>query len=390
MRVAHVITRLIVGGAQENTLDSVAGLRRRPGFEVHLASGPTRGSEGSLLPRCASIGLTVEEVPALVRPIHPAQDLRARAQLIALFERIRPHVVHTHSGKAGILGRSAARRAGVPVVVHTIHGPSFGSFQGALPNLLFRSAERWAGRRTTHFVAVCDAMIDQYVAAGIGPRSRYTRIWSGFDLAAFLTAGANAAVRAQLGFAPEDVVVGIISRLAPLKGHDDLLELWPEVMRRCPRARLLAVGDGPWRARIEARVAQAGIGAHVRFTGLVSPESVPSLVGAMDVLVHLSRREGLARALPQALAAGRPVVAYDCDGAREVCLDGVTGFLVPPGDMAAAGRRLAELCVNPAQRAALGEAGRALVRERFGVERMVDDLASLYQRLWREREEPAG
>lgn len=387
MRVAHVITRLILGGAQENTIDSVAGLRTKPELTVSLLSGPTDGAEGSLLSRVEALGIPVTLIPDLVRPIRPRRDLLALNQLTAHFRRDRPDLVHTHSGKAGILGRLAARRAGVPIVVHTIHGPSFGPFQGRVANGVFRLAERRAGRLTDHFVTVCDAMTEQYLAAGIGSPDRYTRIWSGFDLSGFLATRTESTWRARLGWTADDLVIGSVARLSPLKGHDDLLRLWPELLREFPRAKLMLVGDGPLRASLERRVDDAGWGGRVRLVGLVAPGEVPDCLGAMDVLVHLSRREGLARALPQALAAGRPVVAYDCDGAREICLDGETGFLVPPGDVGRAGQRLAELARDPALRERFGRRGRELVRDRFSLQRMVDDLHALYLRLDRERKQ---
>ncbi len=387
MRVAHVITRLILGGAQENTIDSVAGLRTKAELTVSLLSGPTDGTEGSLLSRVEELEIPVTLIPDLVRPVSPRRDLRALLQLTDHFRRNRPDLVHTHSGKAGILGRLAARRAGVPIVVHTIHGPSFGPFQGRWANGAFRLAERRAGRLTDHFVTVCDAMTEQYLAADIGTRERYTRIWSGFDLSGFLTDRPNSTWRARLGWNADDLVIGSVARLSPLKGHHDLLRLWPDLLREFPRARLMLVGDGPLRASLEHRVADAGWGGQVRFVGLVAPGEVPACLAAMDILVHLSRREGLARALPQALAAGKPVVAYDCDGAREICLEGETGFLVPAGDVVRAGQRLAELGRDAALRQRFGNRGRELVRDRFSIRRMVDDLHALYLRLDRERKE---
>jgi glycosyltransferase involved in cell wall biosynthesis len=381
MRVTHVITRLIVGGAQENTIASVLGLRQKPGLDVRLVSGPTTGPEGSLESELAEAAGALTIVPELVRPIHPWKDLRAFGRLKKIFQATAPDIVHTHSGKAGVLGRLAARSAGVPVIVHTIHGPSFGPFQGPLANFAFRAAERSAGRRTTHFVVVAEAMKRQYLAAGIGRPDQYTKIFSGFDLTPYLTAKNDLSLRARWGLAAEDIVIGKIARLFKLKGHDDLLAVAPELVRRCPRLQFLLVGDGAWRERFEARVRAAGLAAHVRFTGLVAPAGIPACVGVMDVVVHLSRREGLPRALPQALAAGRPVVAYDCDGAQEVCRDHETGFLVRPGDRAGLRDRLLALANDPALRARLGERGRQFVRQHFGVEQMVDRLYALYQQL---------
>lgn len=381
MRILHVITRLIIGGAQENTVSSVLGLRAKPGMDVQLITGPTTGTEGSLDSALANNSLPLTIVPPLVRPLHPWKDWMAWRELVRLFRVQAPQIVHTHSSKAGVLGRLAAARAGVPIVVHTIHGPSFGSFQGWLANSIFKAAERHAARVTTHFVVVAEAMKQQYLAAGIGHPDQYTTILSGFALAPFLAAANDLQLRARLGLAPDDIVIGKIARLFKLKGHDDLLTVAPELVRCCPQIRFLFVGDGLWRGRFEKRVRSLGLEKHVVFRGLVPPDAVPALVGIMDLVAHLSLREGLPRALAQALAGARPVVAYDSDGAREVCLENETGFLLQPGDLAGLRKRLLQLAQDRALRERLGRHGQQFVRERFGVERMVDRLYQLYRRL---------
>ena len=385
MRVTHVITRLIVGGAQENTVASVLGLRQKPDLEVDLISGPTTGAEGSLASQFAGAPGMLSIVPELVRPVHPLKDFLALRKLEKIFREQKPDLVHTHSGKAGILGRLAARRAGVPLILHTIHGPSFGAFQNGLGNFLFTAAERRAARATDHFIVVADAMTTQYLAAGIGRPSQYTKIFSGFLLEPFLTAKNDPALRARLGLQPEDFVVGAIARLVPLKGHDDLFAVAPELVRRCPQMKFLLVGDGEYRARFEALARSLKLERHFVFTGLVPPGAVPALVGVMDALVHLSLREGLPRALPQALAAAKPVVAYDCDGAREVCLENETGFLLRPGDLAGLKNRVLQLASDPALRETFGRRGQNFVRQNFSVEGMVDGIYHLYQKLATER-----
>ncbi len=384
MRVTHVITRLIVGGAQENTIASVLGLRAKPGLEVELLAGPTEGAEGTLEAVVAQAGcLTV--VPELIRAVRPWTDWLAYRRLVRHFTRNRPDIVHTHSGKAGILGRLAARKAGVPVVIHSIHGPSFGPFQGRLANGIFTGAERYAGRVTDHFVVVADAMTRQYLAAGIGRPEQYTRIFSGFDLDPFVHAVRDDELARRLGIAPGDFVIGKIARLFELKGHDDVFAVAPELLRRVPNAKFLFVGDGPWRQRFGDLARQIGLANRFVFAGLVPPADVGRYVALMDCLVHLSRREGLPRALPQALAAGRPMVAYDCDGAGEVCRTDETGFLIPPGDHGMLLARLAQLAADPDLRGRLGETGRRWVCERFTVSRLVQDQHELYLRLAREK-----
>ena len=381
MRVSHVITRLIVGGAQENTVASVLGLRKKAGVEAHLISGPTTGPEGSIESEVSAIPGLLTVIPELVRPVHPWKDWFALRKLTALFRTQRPDIVHTHSGKAGILGRIAAYQAGVPIIVHTIHGPSFGPFQGALANVAFLTAERYAGSFTTHFVTVATAMNQQYLAASIGRPMQYTCIPSGFPLKPFMSAKNDPALRYRLGIGVGDFVVGKIARLFRLKGHDDLFTVAPQLVKRCPHIKFLLVGDGEWRQRFEQRARKLGLSKHFIFAGLVPPGDVSNHVGVMDALVHLSRREGLARALPQALAAGKPIVAYNCDGAREVCLENETGFLVTPGDLQQLTERLLQLARDPALRERFGRRGQELVKRWFPVERMVDELHTLYLKL---------
>ena len=385
MRVTHVITRLIVGGAQENTVASVLGLRRKSGVEVDLISGLTTGAEGSLESKFAGAPEIFSLVPELVRPVHPLKDILALRRLEQIFRQQKPDIVHTHSGKAGILGRLAARRAGVPVIIHTIHGPSFGAFQNGLSNFIFTAAERRAAQATDHFIVVADAMTTQYLAAGIGRPRQYTKVFSGFPLEPFLAAKNDPALRAKLGLQPDDFVVGTIARLVKLKGHDNLFAVAPELIRRCPQMKFLLVGDGEYRARFENLARSLGLERHFVFTGLVPPGEVPALVGVMDALVHLSLREGLPRALPQALAAAKPVIAYDCDGAREVCLDNETGFLLRPGDLEGLKSRLLQLANDAPLRGKFGRHGQSFVRQNFSVEGMVDGIYALYQKLAAER-----
>ena len=381
MRVTHVITRLIVGGAQENTIASVLGLRKKPDCDAELISGPSTGPEGSLESEFNAAPGVLTIQPQLVRPVHPWNDLVALQKLTRLFRERKPDIVHTHSGKAGVLGRIAAARAAVPVIVHTIHGPSFGPFQGGLANTVFLAAEKRAARHTTHFVSVADAMTRQYLDAGIGTPAQYSTIRSGFPLQPYLTARNDPSLRARLGLKPEDIVIGKIARLFKLKGHDDLFEVAPRLVKEMPQIKFLLVGDGEWRDRFEQMARDRNLHGHFIFTGLVPPEQIPALVGVMDIVVHLSQREGLPRALPQALAAAKPVVAYDCDGAREVCLDNQSGFLIRVGHLNGLTDRLLLLARDASLREQFGTFGQQFVRDRFSVEKMVDDLYSLYLKL---------
>ena len=379
--ITHVITRLVVGGAQENTISSVLGFQNRKDWKVDIVSGPSVGTEGSLENLFDAHPSILCILPQLVRPVHPYRDIVAYRKLVARFSARRPDIVHTHSGKAGIIGRLAARRARVPIVVHTIHGPSFGPWQGSISNAMFKKAEQIAGRCTDHFVVVADAMTRQYLDVGIGVPPQYSRIWSGFDLGPFLSARRDPELSARLGIGEGDFVIGKIARLFELKGHDDLFSVAPDILRQVPRAKFLLVGDGPWREKFESRAREPDLAGRFIFSGLVRPHEVGRYIGQMDCLVHLSRREGLPRALPQSLAVGRPVVAFDCDGAGEVCRSNETGFLIPPGDFPQLVRSIVKLAESPELRRRLGATGRDWVKKRFSVETMIASLEQLYLKL---------
>ena len=224
MRIVHVITRLIIGGAQENTLLTVEGLHHHYHDDVTLITGPAEGPEGDLFDRAAQLGLKVEVFPELVRPIRPIVDLKAYRRLRAAFRRLKPEVVHTHSSKAGILGRAAAWHEKVPAVVHTIHGMPFGPFETPLKNRLYIALERWAARRCHAIVSVCDAMTEQALAAGVGRPEQFLTVYSGMDADAFLDPPRSRQdVRRELGLADDEVAFATVARLFELKGHDDIV-----------------------------------------------------------------------------------------------------------------------------------------------------------------------
>lgn len=379
--VCHVITRMIVGGAQENTLFSVAGLAQLPGYRVPLVTGPETGSEGNLL-EGRDAGLEVVYVPHLVRSIRPVSDAHAVADLYRIFRRMRPDIVHTHSSKAGVLGRVAARAARVPVVVHTLHSLVFHDYQPAAVNLGYRTIKRALAPLTDHYVSVSDNIRARAVAARIGAPERHSTIRSGFltdDFVAQLVPRDEA--RERLGLPQDRVVVGTVARLFPLKGHDEILAAARLLVARQPKVVFAFVGSGPLRGDLERAVARDGLGDNVRFLGRIRPEDIPVAFSAFDVMVHASLREGLARVIPQAVLAGLPVVCYDLDGSSEVITDGVNGFLVAPRDAAGLADRLDLLVGDELLREELGGTGAGAVRADFSVERMVGQLDDLYTRL---------
>lgn len=381
MRIAHIITRLIIGGAQENTLHTVEDQHHLHGDEVCLITGPTTGPEGSLLDRAQIGGFPLHIVNSMQRSIGLWTEWRAFRELCHLLREIKPEIVHTHSSKAGILGRAAAAACRIPAV-HTIHGAAFHYGQNVLAYRAYVAAERWAARRTAHFISVADDMSREYVAAGVDRPERFTTVYSGFDIEPFLhPPRSSAEVRAELGLHDSDIVVGKIARLFHLKGHEFVLRAAPAIIAAQPRVKFLFVGDGLLRSQLESEIDRLGLKAHFCFSGLVPPTRIPELMGAIDIAVHTSQWEGLARVLPQALIAGKPVVTYDVGGAREVVIDNETGFLLPRDSVTPLANAIIELAADPARREQYGRTGRERFANQFRHEFMTSRIREVYQQV---------
>ncbi|MBN1941978.1 MAG: glycosyltransferase family 4 protein [Phycisphaerae bacterium] len=378
MRICHIITRMILGGAQENTLLTCQGLHAR-GHEVILITGPALGPEGDLLSRAQEAGYRVIVLPELRREISLWRDYKALRAIKAHLAEISPRVVHTHSSKAGILGRRAAHRLGCMKIVHTVHGLAFHSREKPRRNRLYIRLEKQAAAWTDAIISVADAMTHQALAAGVGRPEQYTTIYSGMELEPYLSRPAQAdAFRASLGLGPDATLLTQVSRLAEWKGHEFLLAAAERI--NDPNVHFCFVGDGALRGQIEKQIARRNLTKRVHLTGLLPPGQIPAVMHASDVVVHCSLREGLARALPQAMLAGRPVVSFDVDGAREV-VDGQTGALVPPEDVDALVEALGTLIRNPERRFLLGAAGRERCKQRFDHNVMVERIETLYERI---------
>ncbi|MGE5610885.1 MAG: glycosyltransferase family 4 protein [Bacillota bacterium] len=379
MRIVHIITRLIVGGAQENTLLSCEG-QHDQGHEVTLLTGPPLGPEGSLMERALSYGYRVEVIDDMRRAVLPLRDWRTYWHLVKRLRELQPDVVHTHSSKAGILGRHAAHRAGINAIIHTIHGLAFTASTSPMVNWAYKVLERRAAPITTKILCVADAMRDQSLAAGIGRADQYVTVYSGMETKPFEDPPvARDRVRKDLGLEPQHVAVGTIARLFDLKGHDDLLAAAPKLCKTFPDLRFVWVGDGILRQGFEQRMTAMGLRDRFILTGLVPPARIPELANAMDILMHPSRREGLARALVQGQLAGKPVVTYDVDGNREGLVPGETGFLVPAFDQGQFVESLTSLLKDQSLRRSMGQAGRAFALKRFGAKTMVDALEQVYR-----------
>ncbi|TWU57313.1 putative glycosyltransferase EpsD [Rubripirellula reticaptiva] len=370
---------MIIGGAQENTLLNCLDLVRDYGDDVLLITGPSVGPEGDLLSQGRAGDLPVRILPNLLRSIHPSRDWAASRSIRQAIREFKPDVVHTHSAKGGMLGRYVAWDEQVPAVIHSVHGAPFHPYQSAVAREFFRRCEKWAAKHCHRMISVADAMTDLMVKANVAPREKFQTIYSGMDVEPFVHANDHRdAVRQKWGFENHHVVIGKIARLFHLKGHDDLVTAAAEVVGQNANVRFLLVGDGILRPSLKKRIDELGLTHHFVFTGLVPPTEVPSLIGAMDVLVHTSYREGLARALPQALIAGKPIVSYDVDGAREVTIDDLTGFLIPAQDTGQLARSLVQLAGDEPMRRRMGREGQSRFTDQFRHQTMTKEIRHLY------------
>jgi glycosyltransferase involved in cell wall biosynthesis len=370
-KVVHLITRLELGGAQQNTLFCVEH-HDRTRFAVGLWTG-----KGGMLDAKAQVieRADVRILPWLVREVAPLRDAAAVIRLASMLGGV--DLLHTHSSKAGILGRAAARLAGIPAVVHTVHGWSFNDVQPAVTRRVYVEAERAAARMTDRIVCVARFDRDRGLTAGIGHASQYRILRSGIDPSLYgAPPGARERVREEIGAAPQDIVVGSIANLKPQKGPLDFVETARLARLRDSRLQFLIAGDGELRPAVERAVAGAGLSGSVHLLGWRA--DVPDLLAAMDIFLLTSLFEGLPRVVLQAMAASVPVVATHTGGVAEVVVDGWSGRLVPPGDSSAAADAIVQLAGDADVRRRFAVAARSSLGDEFDIRRMVRELEDLY------------
>jgi glycosyltransferase involved in cell wall biosynthesis len=316
-------------------------------------------------------------LPNMVREISPWRDAAMLLQLTSLLRREKFDIVHTHSSKAGIIGRIAARLAGVPHIMHTVHGWGFHDHMNPALRAFYIALERLMEPWTRPLISVSERTTGVGLAAGIGGRESYRLIRSGIPLDRFRPDPLRReATRAGLGLAPTDVVVGSVGRLSPQKNPADFVRVAERLCRGRDRLRFIYVGDGPLRSDIETAVDAAGLTERVLLLGI--RRDVPDLLRAMDVFILTSLWEGLPRVVLQSLATGVPVVAYDTAGIEEAVAEGMNGHLVHPGDIDAMATRLSTLVDDDALRASMSAAAVGELDRSFTEDAMIAGLESLY------------
>ena len=384
-KILRVIARLNMGGPALHVAYLTAGLRER-GYDTTLVAGTLARGEDSMAFVAEGLNVDVVSIPELGREISPVRDLAATLRLAALIRRERPQILHTHTAKAGTVGRVAALLAGrrrPPIVVHTFHGHVLYGYFGPLRSRFFRWLERWLARHTTVLVAVSPQVRDDLVALGVAPPEKFVVVRLGIELGERVGGGMDgrAETRRYLGIPPDRFAVGWVGRMTAVKRTDDVLDGFKRLLERGVGATLCLVGDGPDRPALERRAHELGIMRETLFLGY--QEDVGPLYAAFDALVLPSGNEGTPVSVIEALAAGTPVVATRVGGVPDVVRDGEDGFLVEPGASDELSERLARLAGDPDLRKRFGEAGRARVLPRYAVARLVDDVDRLYRSLLR-------
>jgi glycosyltransferase involved in cell wall biosynthesis len=387
VRVLRVIARLNMGGPALHVAYLSSGLAER-GYETTLVAGSLAEGEGSMSYVAEELGIDVVPLPLLHREIAPLRDLRAAFRLAKLIRRVRPQILHTHTAKAGAVGRVAAllaRGARPPIVVHTFHGHVLRGYFGPIRTRIFRLLERRLARVSTALIAVSPEVRDDLVELGVAPREKFHVVRLGIELDRRVAENGDEReqTRRLMGIPPERFVVGWIGRMTAVKRTDDVLHAFRQLQADGVDACLCLVGDGADRDTVERRAHELGVMRRCLFLGY--QDDVAPFYAAFDAFLLPSASEGTPVTAIEALASGRPVVATRVGGLPDVVRDGLDGFLVEPGAVNDLAERLHRLASDPGLRARMGKAGRARVLERYSVLRLLDDVDALYRELLSEK-----
>ena len=376
LKILHLITHFAVGGATEPTITACRYLNPTY-FTSSILCGVTDADQDTMLPHAHAMGVTVEVLPSLKHPMRPGPDGTAYRDLLRWMQGGQWDILHTHGSKAGILGRLAAAKAGIPVIIHNVHGwGHHGHMHPAMRNL-YIFAERYAARLTDRFIVDAGANREKGLADGIGYPDQYVTVYNGIDIDRFRNVTVDTvALKASLGIPSSAPVVGTVGRLAAQKAPDDFVRMAAAIHRQQPDVHFVFVGGGPLDRQIQADISNAGLQDVVHLLGY--RDDVPELLRIFDVFVLTSLWEGLPRVFAQAMCAGLPIVATEVDGAAEAIRDGENGFLVPPGQPLFQAERVIELLQDPALRAAMGRRGLELVYPQFCEREMVRRIEEIY------------
>jgi glycosyltransferase involved in cell wall biosynthesis len=373
-----VFSRLNIGGPSVHVILLTAGLREK-GYETRLIVGREAPSEGNLLDMARQMTIEVEQFDGLGREIRPLADVVTLWQLYRVLRRFRPEIVHTHTAKAGVLGRVAARLAGVPIVVHTYHGHVLRGYFGPVKTAVFRRLEALLNRMTDVAITVSAALREELVAMGVAPREKIRVVPLGLDLARFARPVTGGSLRLACGAAASDTLIGVVGRLVPIKDIACFLEAAVLVRRAAPEARFVVVGDGELRGELERKASDLGLFGSVSFVGW--RRDLEAVYADLDVVVNSSRNEGTPVALIEAMAASKAVVATAVGGTPDLLGHGERGLLVPAQDPSALAGAVLDTLRGPDRAAQRRRAARDYVLAHHSVDRLLRDVDELYREL---------
>ena len=387
-RVIHIITRLDKGGSAETTLHIVSSLNMEK-YDVFLAHGLSRESNMSIMEKevvesdlllAEAKGVRVFALPSLVRRLSFKNDLLAFINIYRLIKRIRPHIVHTHTSKAGLLGRLASFLARVPIIIHTPHGHVFHSYYGPVMTKVFVFAEKILSFMTDKITALTNRERDEHLEEGIASIEKYVVIHSGVMLDRLMNMNIDAgAVRGEFGIAQDSNVVGVVGRLVPIKGHKYLVSAAKRIIKEFRNTVFVFVGDGYLSSRLERQAESVGVRKNIIFTGW--RKDAVEILDLFDILVLPSLNEGMGKVLVEGMALGKPIIASNVGGIIDLVRNGENGILVPPGDSDALGEAILQLLKDKNLSEKLGKNGKAMVYPEFDASVMVKQIDDLYESL---------
>ena len=379
IKVLHVITRLICGGAEQNTLLTVRGLLEK-GYEVGLAAGPSDHIEGDLEYAFRQLDIKLFVLPSFVRKLDPLKDLITAHKLYVLIRKEKYDIVHTHVSKAGILGRWAAKLAGVPIICHTTHGNIFDGYFNKYITKMFILFNKMTVKITDKMITITDVGKKQWLDRHIGKSHQYVSIYDGIDMNVFTPDAvktSRSVLRKSVGLSDDEIVIGNVGRLAPIKGHKYLIEAIPLIVQKIKNVKFIIIGDGPDREELEVLSAKLQVDNYINFIGM--NDNIPELLSIMDIFVLPSLNEGLGRALVEAMAMGLPCVASAVGGVVEVIEHEETGMLVPKGDPQVLAKVIINLIEDKSFARTIAEKAQKRACSVFSSQTMIDNISKVYE-----------
>ncbi len=382
IKVLHIITLFSIGGATENTIFTCEGLIKKS-YKVDIITGPNISSEGSMFETTEKMGIPVFIFKNLKRQISVFHDFVVLIQLKNFISKNKYHIVHTHSTKAGILGRIAAWLARAPIIIHHNHANPYHRFQNYFVRNFYKLAEKFAGYFCDIIASVTHTIVDEMVTDSLAPRAKFRVIRSGFDIDKFrrFDNSNDVLVKEKYGITKEDVLIGKIARLSIIKGHIYLLKAFDRVSKEVPNAKLLFIGSGENKEQLQQIINEKKLNDKIIFTGLIPPDEIPSIISILDIVVHTALLEGLPRVFTQSMLMGKPVISFNLDGAHEVIKDGKNGYLIEPLNINMLSDRIIDLASNINKAREFGNYAKNNIKDDFTIEAMVENNHKLYQEL---------